>query len=257
MSAYYPPAENVPIFDASLFRTTNSQLLTRAVASSSFLTFPIAQGTETLKDIIVEGTSSFTNTATLNDIIVGGTASFTNTALPTSTAPLPAFNDSSTKMPTTQWVQGAIALNGANLTYVNQTFPVVSVPATAGNFQTTWSQQFTLSSAGTWLINGNFNVSFLSGMGTTSTAGFYVNIFEIPPVGPIPSPITITYNDFSNGQSISNPFKFGYSITKDFSISQVITITQPMVFGAGYGLSISTYGTEFSGSATAVKLSSV
>ena len=139
MSAYYPPAENVPIFDASLFRTTNDTILTRQVANSSFLQFPIAQGTETLKDIIVEGTSSFTNIAP-----------------PTSTATQPASNDSSTKMPTTAWVQSAIT---ANLGSVGTTISVNYAFAGIGFTPTILTETLALPSAGTYLIVANYEMS--------------------------------------------------------------------------------------------------
>ena len=140
MSAYYPPRENVPIFDASLFSTENDDPLTRRVANSSFLQFPIAQGTETLKDIIVEGTSSFTNTAP-----------------PTSTATQPASNDSSTKMPTTAWVQSAIT---ANLGSVGTTISVnyASTPIPFGG-TTILPETLALPSAGTYLIVADYELS--------------------------------------------------------------------------------------------------
>lgn len=56
MSAYYPPTENVPIFDASLFRTTNdttSEYLTKDEADRLFLQYPFGQGTETIPSLIV------------------------------------------------------------------------------------------------------------------------------------------------------------------------------------------------------------
>jgi hypothetical protein len=72
MSAYNPPVENVPIFDASLFRTTNSStsgFLTRDEADRLFLQFPFGQGTETLPALNVSG-----NQTTTGNIVMNGTA---------------------------------------------------------------------------------------------------------------------------------------------------------------------------------------
>jgi hypothetical protein len=94
MSAYNPPVENTPIFNSNLFSVAQSatDTLTTAELDLRYLKFPTAQGAEALQAISVSGTASFTNTAN-----------------PTSTATQPAPNDSSTKIPTTAWVQSAIA----------------------------------------------------------------------------------------------------------------------------------------------------
>jgi hypothetical protein len=61
MTEYNPPVENVPIFDASLFSTTNkeNEYLTRENADSLYLHYPFAQGTETFpQNIILSGTTN-------------------------------------------------------------------------------------------------------------------------------------------------------------------------------------------------------
>lgn len=64
MSAYNPPIENVPIFDSALFRQTNTDdALTSAQADKRYLRFPIAQGTENLSAINVNGSATFTGTS--------------------------------------------------------------------------------------------------------------------------------------------------------------------------------------------------
>lgn len=72
---YPPPIEDVPIFDSSLYvppsGLTISQLL------SSFLSYPIAQGTETLKGIIIDNIQnliSFTDSTVNNNLIITNTA---------------------------------------------------------------------------------------------------------------------------------------------------------------------------------------
>ena len=93
MSAYNPPVENTPIFNSGLFSVAQTTTgLTTAQADLLYLKYPTAQGAEALQAVSVSGT-----------------ASFTNVAPPTSTATQPSASDSSTKIPTTAWVQTAIA----------------------------------------------------------------------------------------------------------------------------------------------------
>ncbi|NBU05886.1 MAG: hypothetical protein EBT39_06005, partial [Sphingobacteriia bacterium] len=62
MADYLPPTENLPIFDTTVFDTAQNQYLTYNQATGLFLTFPIAQGAETLQAITVQGVATF-NTA--------------------------------------------------------------------------------------------------------------------------------------------------------------------------------------------------
>ena len=91
MAIYNPPTENLPIFNARVFVPKPNDGLTTAEGDLRYLRFPAAQGSELLQDINVIGV-----------------ATFSNTTLPTSTAVLPLSTDSSTLMPTTNWVQQAI-----------------------------------------------------------------------------------------------------------------------------------------------------
>lgn len=85
MTSYNPPRENVPIFDSSLFvEAENSGELTRAEADLLYVHYPFAQGPVTF-----QGQN--------------------NTVIPTCSAVQPLPADSSTKIPTTAWVQSAIA----------------------------------------------------------------------------------------------------------------------------------------------------
>ena len=65
MAQYLPPSENVPIFDTILFNQSD-QALTYNSAIKKFLTYPIAQGTETFGDINVLGTMTTSNPTTYN-----------------------------------------------------------------------------------------------------------------------------------------------------------------------------------------------
>jgi hypothetical protein len=96
MASYLPPTEKLAIFDPSVFRNAGEEGLTYDTASKYFLKYPAAQGTEDLLTTNVNGTLT-TNAGVVFNVI------------PTSTAVQPASNDSSTKVPTTAWVQSAIS----------------------------------------------------------------------------------------------------------------------------------------------------
>jgi len=65
MAEYPPPTENLPIFDNNVFVKLD-EFVTVDHINNNFLKFPIAQGAETLTDITVLGTSSFSGTETHN-----------------------------------------------------------------------------------------------------------------------------------------------------------------------------------------------
>jgi len=96
MASYTAPSENLPIFDPSVF-INDLTPITIAEGDKRYLRFPFAQGAEYLTDIFVGGTSTFS-----------GPVAFNDATLPTSAGTIPASTDSSTKMPTTAWVQTAI-----------------------------------------------------------------------------------------------------------------------------------------------------
>jgi hypothetical protein len=75
MAQYYPPTEDVPIFDTNLFEDPN-EFLTVTKANGKYLRFPNAQGDENLQGITVSGTSIFNQLSTFNDgFTVNGTGS--------------------------------------------------------------------------------------------------------------------------------------------------------------------------------------
>jgi hypothetical protein len=67
MATYEPPIENLPIFDPSVFIVENVPL-TYNEALGSFLAFPVAQGTEDLSIINVNGLATFNANETHNQI---------------------------------------------------------------------------------------------------------------------------------------------------------------------------------------------
>ena len=71
MAQGLPPSENLPIFDDSAFQVGNEPL-TYNQAIKKFLTYPNAQGTETLQAVNVNGTATFLN----DNIFQNGTSTF-------------------------------------------------------------------------------------------------------------------------------------------------------------------------------------
>lgn len=57
MASYLPPTEELPIFDNQVFDSNNSTALTYADAKKYFLTYPVAQGTSTITDLIATSIS--------------------------------------------------------------------------------------------------------------------------------------------------------------------------------------------------------
>ena len=63
MSIYSPPTQNVAIFDTELFKTSD-RFITQGECDKRYLRFPVAQSTETLQAIGVNGVATFNNTIT-------------------------------------------------------------------------------------------------------------------------------------------------------------------------------------------------
>ena len=145
MAIYNPPTENLPIFNARVFIPKPNDGITTAEGDLRYLRFPAAQGSEQLQDINVIGT-----------------ANFANTVLPTSDGLMPLATDNSNKMPTTQWVQSAIAAGGGLLTSNN-----------------TWTNQnnFTITSNATYSIPAFSNDTTIANTAfATQIAQYYYNL---------------------------------------------------------------------------------
>jgi hypothetical protein len=104
MSVNIPPNPDVSTFN-NLYWISADDALSQAEADLRYLKFPVAQGTENL-----------------SSINVNGIATFNNTALPTSLGTLPAPNTISTQIPTMDWVQQAITTGGSTILSNNNTF---------------------------------------------------------------------------------------------------------------------------------------
>ena len=64
MSSQTPPDPNVNLYNP-LYWTTADQFITEDYANKHYLKFPVAQGTENLQDINVNGVSTFNSPATM------------------------------------------------------------------------------------------------------------------------------------------------------------------------------------------------
>ena len=160
MSLNLPPnnLEPITIFNPANFIDLSSGL-TIEYANAHYLKFPTAQGAENLLDISVSGIADFNSTVNVdgdlfvnNPSIFSDTVNITSTVPPTSSQIIPATNDSSTKIPTTAWVQSVISATPPST-------PILSAVLTAGN------------SAGTNSINmNNNNISALNTLSFASTS---------------------------------------------------------------------------------------
>jgi|694.fasta_scaffold107646_3 hypothetical protein len=163
MSSSNPPNPNTPpVFNNDAFGQGADPTIDIAYLNANYLRFPTAQGSETLQNIQVLGS-----------------ATFNNAALPTSAGVLPLANDSSTKMPTTAWVQSAISGSTTNLLTGNNTwtgtndFANASLPTSSGVIPastdssttiptTAWVQSAItnlLASANIWTNQNQFTIS--------------------------------------------------------------------------------------------------
>jgi hypothetical protein len=105
---YIPPTETLPIFDSTVFGNRNTSL-TIDEASKYFLEFPRAQGPETLQATNIGGALVCSSTASFG---TAGSPANIPTCIADYTTILPV--DSSTKIPTTAWVQSAISGGGGS-----------------------------------------------------------------------------------------------------------------------------------------------
>lgn len=217
MSDELPP--RVEIFPTINFNSQFFNQITGALtfqqATGLFLQFPSAQGNETTNyDLTVNGNLNQNGPSIFTD-----TVDITSLIPPTSSQIIPASNDSSTKIPTTAWVQNAISLSGT---------PDLSAVLTAGN------------SAGTNNINMNnkniIGVNTLSFASTSQTsaytggtAGTYTNVgMTLDANGKISS--------ISSGTLSPLVVKRAYAYTNNISVSLIqFTINIPLSGSGFYG----------------------
>lgn len=241
--SYRPPSENLAIFDPSVFLAQQDASL----SANNFLQFPNGQGTETIPALIVPGTSTLgvtnattmnlsdtlniangVNTSTLdmnasNDLtitnnVIGGQIittgdniqlNATTTGGLTSSTTQPTSTDSSTKIPTTAWVQSAIVLASPMPYY--QAYYFINAPATFDRYATF---QFNFNGAN-FGINDYFSVLFRCSLITTtnnaSVAPNYATFNTIIDVYPARCPANNT-NPSAYGVNPTQPNTTNFSL---------------------------------------------
>ena len=112
MSVNVPPNPNVSTFNNDYWIHMDTALTT-ADADLRYLRWNVAQGDETLQGISVNGNANFYSQTNFNDVATGSL---------TSLAVQPLANDSTTKIPTTAWVQSAITGAPSSILATNNTF---------------------------------------------------------------------------------------------------------------------------------------
>ena len=230
MSVNPPPNPNVSTFN-NLYWITADISLTQAAADLRYLKWNVAQGDETLQGITVNGNANFYSPTIFNETDVGsltslatqpdytdsttkipttawvqglvagaddallasnnvwtGTNAFNNVAPPTSTSIQPAFNDSSTKIPTTAWVQTAVS--------------AASIPADLTPNSITITRTNVASSSTAGIIN-NYNNGAYIDQGITNTNNVAYNANFTPNV-----PLQIIFANNSGSPTLS-PYSAG------------------------------------------------
>ena len=168
MSVNIPPNPNVSTFN-NLYWIQGDNSLTTAEGDLRYLKFPVAQGTENLQTTNVNGV-----------LTANSGVNFTSVNPPTSSQVIPASNDSSTKIPTTAWVQSAItggssntltdvliAGNSAGLQPINMNNQNISAVNTLSFATTSQTSAYTGGAAGTYTdtnmtIDANGKISAIS-----------------------------------------------------------------------------------------------
>ena len=174
MAQYPPPSENLPIFDTSVFNDGNNAL-TYNEARTKFLAYPIAQGTETLQDITVNGTANFNNDVSFN---------YLNTP-PHCSIPPTQSNDLCNKA----YVDAQSPLTAYQLfcnytsTFTTPTPTTYKLLSSVQDINPT-TLPFTITSIGNQYITGFFNLISTLQLGTTIPAGnwtfnCYANVTSI------------------------------------------------------------------------------
>jgi hypothetical protein len=181
MSAYPPPAENLSIFDNSLFSNTT---LTKEEADRLYLKYPIGQGEETIPSLNVLGAKDTTGNATFGDnIIMTGTPAVNYHEFPDGSKQYTAYTGVATNT-------NNVLTNGATAA---GTYPISYLPAgtTSGTYNPnyfdndlTYNPSTNALSVGN-ATNGQVNINGtgssieIAGTGTAITASS-ANAVSIP-----------------------------------------------------------------------------
>lgn len=190
MAEYLPPIENVPIFDSGLFNSSNQSYLTFTQAQANFLSYPIAQGTETLQAVNVNGSANFNNDVSFNYLNTPPHCSIPptqandlcNKAYVDSQAPLTAYqlfcNYTSTfTTPTPITYKLLSSVQDINPTTLPFTITTIGNQYITGFFNLLSTLQLgTTIPAGNWTFNCYANVNTISDQ---SHVGLYFSIIGV------------------------------------------------------------------------------
>jgi microcystin-dependent protein len=201
MAIYNPPTEQLPIFNARVF-DFGTEGLTTGEGDLRYLRFPAAQGEEELQAINVVGA-----------------ATFNNAALPTSAGVIPASNDSSTKIPTTAWVQTAITssgndITGAVISYAGSSVPTGYLKCDGTQYSTTTYAAlfavigYTYGGTGSLFSTPNLVSKYIQGSatsaGATTSGNFTISNNNIQSIAIAPAASTLVSPNISIIQSSPN-----------------------------------------------------
>jgi hypothetical protein len=234
MSAYNPPIENVPIFDSILFRQTNGDtFLTPAEGDLRYLRYPVAQGTENLQAINVNGNSVFASTTTMtlngqvnlaNNLNVGGfgSISMVNSDITMSDNSLIIQNGTRTQ---SNILGSSQIISGSNIQYLSDNTQQTSAFTGAGAL--VGSYTYTNMS-----VDANGKITALSS--------------GIPPS---PAPFAPIFANFSNTQSGTTGYSAGTYINwsgtwgvSDYAMFRITAQANYGDTGSGWQNFVSTSG---------------
>jgi hypothetical protein len=182
MASYLPPNETLPIFDTTVF--DQEIALDYKTALTQFLTYPVAQGDETLQAITVQGQGNFNNDVNFNYL----------NSPPHCSIPPTSANDL------------------CNKAYVDS-----QAPLTAFQLFCNYSQTYTTPTPTTYKLLSDTEVFSptvlpftISAIGTQYITGFFNSILTLN-IGSIIPPGNWTFNCYANVSAISDQSHIGLS----------------------------------------------
>lgn len=188
MSSYAPPTENVPVFDAGLFRGAGGDPLSEEYLRTIFLQYPIAQtGLETLSETKTTGQSEFNGTMTNTSVI--------------------PYPDNTTKVPTTAWVNLAVAGGSGSLLGTNNVWTGTNQFQSTTTMLNNLSMNSITAIANRQITSSYYNFYATNNVATLTYSGrFYGNlnsiVYDCPDTSLTGSSSHIFYN--YNGASVLN-----------------------------------------------------
>lgn len=232
-SAYNPL---VQAQDASIISVNNSLTLTRSqgtttglrISSSNNIVVMGSGGTSSTptNNLTVNGSTN-TMTTTGTDLTIGNTnVNFSSTVPPTSSATQPSASDSSSKIPTTAWVQSAISAGGST----NITPNSINITPTSTALQYTSGISNQYNSGAFYALSGQTTQLYTN---TTSPVQYTPNR---------PIQIRFTTSDGTNNFNLSVPITFTLNCFFYDGSSYGETSCQLMIFPSALTSNWGSYG---------------